>query len=140
MRSGRYVLLTLLCCVALLTGCGASADSNSAVSSSADSVHQAWIDAVRAGDIDAALALIDPELPQRDVFARDAVTRMQDYMTNAASPTGSLQSVEVEPVSGNEGRSVWQFVQKRWCYRAELINRDDQWFVSRWGQTSVNCP
>ncbi|NTU85398.1 MAG: hypothetical protein HGA45_39605, partial [Chloroflexales bacterium] len=84
--------------------------------------------------------LADPELPQREQFAREAVSRMQDYLTSPASPTGALQDVTVEPVSDGVGRSVWQFAQKRWCYRAELVSRGERWYVSRWGQTSVDCP
>jgi hypothetical protein len=104
-----------------------------------DAVHQAWIAAIREGDEDASLALVDPELPQRDQFAREAVGRMREYLTSPASPTGALEDVTVEPVANGVGRSVWQFAQKRWCYRTELIDRGGRWYVSRWGQTSVDC-
>lgn len=126
----------------LLAGCGGDGTGSSGASSpsSPDAVHEAWVAAVRDGDLAGAEALADPTLPDPAAFARDAVARMQDYMTNAASPTGPLQEVTVEPVADDVGRSVWQFAQKRWCYRAELVSRDAQWFVSRWGQTSVDCP
>ena len=94
---------------------------------------------MQEGDGDAALALVDPELPEREQFAREAVGRMREYLTSPASPTGALESVTVEPVTDGVGRSVWQFAQKRWCYRAELVSRAERWYVSRWGQTSVDC-
>ena len=135
-------LWALLCCLIALGGCGGSVEPNqpgSATAATADDTHRAWVTAVREGNTDAALALVDPTMAERDTFARDAVARMQDYLTNAASPTGALQDVAIEPVSNGEGRSVWQFAQKRWCYRAELVSRDSSWYVSRWGQTSTNC-
>lgn len=141
-RSCRYSLLVLLCSLISLGACGGSATSAEPAPpalSSADAVHEAWVQAVRDGDTDAAVALTDPQLSQRDLFARDAVNRMQEYMTSPRSPTGALQDIVVEPVSNNVGRSAWQFAQKRWCYRAELVSRDDRWYISRWGQTSVDC-
>lgn len=142
------LLVPLLLALALIAaGCGASSGASATSGETreappaqgADATHEAWITAVRAGDTDAAVALTDPELSQRDLFARDAVSRMQEYLTSPMSPTGALQDVTVEPVSDNVGRSVWQFAQKRWCYRAELVSRADRWYVSRWGQTSVDC-
>ena len=132
-------LLFLLFALAVLAaGCGASSNQNDAPASAHDA-HQAWVDAIRAGDGDAALALTDPELPDRALFARDAVNRMQEYLSSPASPTGALEDVTVEPVVDGVGRSVWQFAQKRWCYRTELVSRGEGWYVSRWGQTSVDC-
>lgn len=131
-----FVLLVLVLAV-LAAGCGVT--NESAALQSADAAHEAWIAAVRAGDKDAALALTDPELPQREQFARDEVNRLQEYLTSPASPTGPLENVTVDPVRDGVGRSVWQFAAKRWCYRAELVSRGGGWFVSRWGQTSVDC-
>ena len=133
----RLAVLVLALAV-FAAGCGASGN-DAAAPRNADEVHQAWVQAIRAGNGDAALALTDPELPQRETFAREAVNRMQDYLTSPASPTGALEDVTVEPVSDGVGRSIWQFAQKRWCYRAELISRAERWYVSRWGQTSVDC-
>ncbi len=131
--------LTLLALAVLTAGCGtASGDDRSELRNS-DAVHQAWITAIQEGDGDAALALVAPDLPEREQFAREAVNRMREYMTSPASPTGALEGVTVEPVADGMGRSVWQFAQKRWCYRAELVSRDERWYVSRWGQTSVDC-
>jgi hypothetical protein len=130
--------LLLLALAVLAAGCGAS-DSESAPPASAHDTHQAWIDAIRAGDVDAATDLTDPELPERAQFARDAVNRMQEYLRSPASPTGALERVSVDHRVDGVGRSVWQFAQKRWCYRAELVSRGERWYVSRWGQTSVNC-
>lgn len=130
--------LLVLALAVVVAGCGATSDS-ATTSQTVDAVHQAWVAAIREGDTDAALALTDPDLPQRETFAREAVSRMQDYLTSPASPTGALQDVTVEPVSDGIGRSVWQFAQKRWCYRAELISHAERWYVSRWGQTSVDC-
>lgn len=130
--------LLVLALAVVAAGCGATG-TGSTQPQSADAVHEAWVAAVRRGDADAALALTDPELPQRELFAREAVSRMQDYLTSPASPTGALQDVTVEPVSDGVGRSVWQFAEKRWCYRTELVSRAERWFVSRWGQTSVDC-
>lgn len=129
----------ILALAALVAGCGATGPEQRAPAS-ADAVHQAWVQAVRDGDLTAAERLADPTLPDPAAFARDAVARMQDYLTSAASPTGPLEDVTVEPVADGVGRSVWQFAAKRWCYRAELISREGSWFISRWGQTSVACP
>jgi len=136
--SGLLILIVLALAV-VAAGCGVATGHGSAQPQGADAVHEAWVTAVRGGDADVALALTDPELAQREQFAREAVSRMQDYRTNAASPTGALEDVTVEPVSDGVGRSVWQFAEKRWCYRAELVSRAASWFVSRWGQTSVDC-
>jgi hypothetical protein len=132
------VALFLLIGTALIAGCGASTTENAAPAS-AHATHEAWVTALRNGDEEAATGLADPSLPDPAAFARDAVTRMQDYITSSASPTGPLQDVTIEPVVDGVGRSVWQFSAKRWCYRAELVSRGDNWFVSRWGQTSVDC-
>lgn len=137
-RITPLLVLLVLALAILGAGCGAAND-DSVGPQSADAVHQEWIEAVRQGHEDAALTLTDPELPQREQFARDAVNRMQEYVTSSASPTGPLENVGVEPVSEGVGRSVWQFAAKRWCYRAELVSRGERWFVSRWGQTSVDC-
>jgi hypothetical protein len=131
----------VLALAVLAAGCGAAASGTATdLPHNADGTHETWVTAVREGDVDAALALTDPELSQREQFAREAVSRMQDYLTSPASPTGALQDITVEPVSDGVGRSVWQFAQKRWCYRAELVSRAERWYVSRWGQTSVACP
>jgi hypothetical protein len=130
--------LLLLALVVTAAGCGATSD-DTPQPLSADAAHEAWIFALREGDQDTALALTDPDLPERATFAREAVSRMREYLTSPASPTGALQNVAVEPVSDGVGRSVWQFANKRWCYRAELVSREGGWFVSRWGQTSVEC-
>jgi len=134
----RLAVLLLLALAVFAAGCG-SASGDTAQPQSADETHQAWIEALRAGNGDAAVALTDPDLSNRSQVARDAVSRMQDYLTSPASPTGALENVTLKPVSNGVGRSVWQFAQKRWCYRAELVSRDSSWYVSRWGQTSVDC-
>jgi hypothetical protein len=127
----------VLIALAVVAGCSTTTDTPQP--QHPDAVHQAWITAIREGNTDAALALTDPDLPERDQFAREAVGRMREYLTSPASPTGALEGVTVEPVSDGVGHSVWQFAQKRWCYRAELIDRGGRWYVSRWGQTSVDC-
>ncbi len=135
----RWLSVALL----LLAGCGSAGQgitpATAPQGASGDMIHQAWVDAVRAGDHAAAQALIDPALPDPALIAHDAVTRMQDYLTNAASPTGALQAVTLLPVAGDVGLSVWQFAKKRWCYRTTLVQRDARWYVQRWGQTS-QCP
>lgn len=131
-------VLLLFALAVLAAGCGVTEPEGSP-QASADDVHAAWVQAVREGDTAATERLADPTLPDPAAFARDAVVRMQDYLTNPASPTGPLENVSVEPVADGAGRSVWQFAHKRWCYRAELVSREGRWFVSRWGQTSVGC-
>lgn len=132
------LFLLLLALAVLAAGCGA-AEPEGTAPASADTAHAAWVQAVREGDTATAERLADPSLPDPSAFARDAVTRMQDYLNNPASPTGPLENVSVELVADGAGRSLWQFAQKRWCYRAELVSREGSWFVSRWGQTSVGC-
>ncbi|GAB4440266.1 MAG: hypothetical protein OHK0015_36040 [Chloroflexi bacterium OHK40] len=132
------VLFLLLALAVLAAGCG-TAEPEGTAPPSADTAHAAWVQAVRAGDTAAAERLADPSLPDPAAFARDAVARMQDYLTNPASPTGPLENVSVEPVADGAGRSVWQFAEKRWCYSTQLVSREGGWFVSRWGQTSVGC-
>lgn len=142
LRFNQPCLLTLALLLALallVAGCGVTASNDNAQSQSPDAVHHAWVRAMEEGDENAARALVDPELPEREQFAREAVGRMQEYTTSPASPTGPLEDVSVEPVVDGMGRSVWQFAHKRWCYRAGLISRSEQWYVSRWGQTSVDC-
>ncbi len=132
---GRMIAkLLLLALILFAPSCGAPSQAT------ADTVHQAWIAAIRAGDAATAQRLADPTLPDPAAFAQDAVSRMRDYLTNPTSPTGALQDVTVEFVVDGVGRSVWQFANKRWCYRAELVSQNDRWYISRWGQTSVACP
>jgi hypothetical protein len=131
------IVTCVLLALVVLAGCSTTTDTEQP--ERPDAVHQAWITAIRAGNTDAALTLVDPDLPEQDQFAREAVARMREYLTSPASPTGALEGITVEPVSDSVGRSVWQFTQKRWCYRAELIDRGGRWYVSRWGQTSVDC-
>ena len=138
-RISPLVTLLLLALAMVATGCGKAAGDDNTEQRSPDATHQAWLTAIREGDADAALALTDPELPERVQFAREAVSRMREYLSSPASPTGALEDVTVEPVSDGVGRSVWQFAQKRWCYRTELVSRNAAWYVSRWGQTSVDC-
>lgn len=133
-RGRTLARLALLALILFAPSCGAPAPTT------ADTVHQAWIAAIRAGDAAAAQRLADPTLPDPAAFVQDAVSRMQDYLTSPASPTGALQDVTVESVVDGVGRSVWQFAHKRWCYRAELVSQNDRWYVSRWGQTSIACP
>ncbi len=133
-RGRTIAKLALLALILFAPSCGTPSQAT------ADTVHQAWIAAIRAGDAAAAQRLADPTLPDPATFAQDAVHRMQDYLTNPTSPTGALQDVTVEAVVDGVGRSVWQFAHKRWCYRATLISSNDHWYVSRWGQTSVACP
>jgi hypothetical protein len=137
-RPTTFLLALLLLALVVTAGCGVTSDETPQPLS-ADAAHEVWIAALREGNQDGALVLTDPDLPERATFAREAVSRMQEYLTSPASPTGALQHVAVEPVSDGVGRSVWQFANKRWCYRAELVSREGSWFVSRWGQTSVEC-
>jgi hypothetical protein len=136
-QSPLPIITCVLLALVVLAGC--STTTNPEQPQHPDAVHQAWIAAIRQGNGDAALVLVDPELPERDQFAREAVARMREYLTSPASPTGALEGVIVEPVVDGVGRSVWQFAQKRWCYRTELTDRGGRWYVSRWGQTSVAC-
>jgi uncharacterized protein YceK len=136
-QSPLPIVICVLLALVVLAGC--STTTKMEQPQRPDAVHQAWIAAIRAGDTDAARALTNPDLPERDQFAREAVARMREYLTSPASPTGALEGVMVEPVADGAGRSVWQFAQKRWCYRAELIDRGGRWYISRWGQTSVDC-
>jgi hypothetical protein len=133
-RGCTLAKLALLALILYAPSCGAPAPAT------ADAVHQAWIQAIRAGDAATAQQLADPTLPDPAAFAQDAVSRMREYLTSPASPTGALQDVTVEAVVDGVGRSVWQFANKRWCYRAELVSQNNRWYISRWGQTSVACP
>jgi hypothetical protein len=137
--TASVLAVLLLFALAVLTASCGVTEPEGGPPASADAVHAAWVQAVREGDTAVAERLADPTLPDPIAFARDAVARMQDYLTNPASPTGPLENVSVEPVADGAGRSVWQFAQKRWCYRAELVSREGRSFVSRWGQTSVSC-
>ncbi|NTU85695.1 MAG: hypothetical protein HGA45_41230 [Chloroflexales bacterium] len=138
-RGSTIAKLLLLALLLIAPGCGNASRPGDSAPTSANAAHQAWVAALRAGGGDAALALVDPAMPEREPFAREAVARMREYLTSPASPTGALEGVTLEPVVDGVGRSVWQFAQKRWCYRAELVRRDAGWYVSRWGQTSVDC-
>ncbi|KAB8330862.1 hypothetical protein SD80_027625 [Scytonema tolypothrichoides VB-61278] len=63
------VLFLLLALAVLAAGCGATADDDRTELRSPDAVHEAWVAAIREGDGDAALALVDPELSEREPFA-----------------------------------------------------------------------
>src|SRR5690606_9817739 len=115
------VLFLLLALAVLASGCGAATGDDRIELRSPDAVHQAWVGAIREGDGDAALALVDPAVPDRGHVDREAVGRRGECLTSPASPTGALEGGSVGPVADGVGRSVWQFAQKRWCYRAELV-------------------
>ena len=142
--SGFIVLVMVTACGAATSSSPTDAPAAAPTTAGVDrqdpnAVHAAWLAALQDGDLPAAERLVDAGAPDSALVVQDAVRRMQDYLHNPASPTGALQQVAVTPVASDSGASVWQFANKRWCYRTTLIQRDTAWAVQAFGQTSV-CP
>jgi hypothetical protein len=137
-RSRRhYHLLWLLAVV--LVSCGGT----TSITETPEAVHARWIAALRENDRTAALMVISPNLPQRELFVDQTLRTMQDLMASPRSPTGALQGVDLHPPTdqGQAKRaiSIWRFAKKTWCYQTELIATTGGWRVVDWGQIA-QCP
>jgi hypothetical protein len=82
----RHLLLVIL--ATLLFGCGSASD----VTQTPEAIHARWIAAMRANDRAAALALVDPGMPRRELFVDQALRTMHDLMTTPSSPSGPLHA------------------------------------------------
>ena len=118
----------------ILAGCGTSTN----VVETPEAIHVRWLAAVRANDRAAALALISPEMAEREVFVDQTLQTMQDLMTTPSSPTGALIVIETRtPTDHGQGKrviSVWHFAKKTWCYATDLTASTTGWRVAQWGQ------
>ena len=93
----------------MLVGC----TSTTAVSETSEAIHVRWLAAVRANDRAAALALVDADMAEREIFIDQTLQTMQDLMTTPSSPTGALIVIETRtPTDAGQGKrviSVWHF-------------------------------
>jgi hypothetical protein len=98
---------------------------------------------VRANDRAAALALVDADMAEREIFVDQTLQTMQDLMTTPSSPTGGLIVIETRtPTDEGQGKrviSVWHFAKKTWCYATDMTATRDGWRVTQWGQVA-RCP
>ena len=123
----------------MLVGC----TSTTAVSETPEAIHVRWLAAVRANDRAAALALVDADMAEREIFIDQTLQTMQDLMTTPSSPTGALIVIETRtPTDAGQGKrviSVWHFAKKTWCYATDMTATGDGWLVAQWGQIA-RCP
>ena len=123
----------------MLVGC----TSTTAVSETPEAIHVRWLAAVRANDRAAALALVDADMAEREIFIDQTLQTMQDLMTTPSSPTGALIVIETRtPTDAGQGKraiSVWHFANKTWCYATDLTMTGGGWRVAQWGQIA-RCP
>ena len=93
----------------MLVGC----TSTTAVSETPEAIHVRWLAAVRANDRAAALALVDADMAEREIFIDQTLQTMQDLMTTPSSSTGALIVIETRtPTDHGQGKrviSVWHF-------------------------------
>jgi len=131
----------ILCSVLLiiLVGCGGTTD----VTQTPEAIHVRWLAAVRNNDREAALALVDADMAEREIFVDQTLEAMQDLMTTPSSPTGALIVIETRPLTdkgqGKRAISVWHFANKTWCYATDMTATRDGWRVTQWGQVA-RCP
>jgi hypothetical protein len=123
----------------MLVGC----TSTTAVSETPEAIHVRWLAAVRGNDRAAALALVDADMAEREIFIDQTLQTMQDLMTTPSSPTGALIVIETRtPTDAGQGKraiSVWHFANKTWCYATDLTATGGGWRVAQWGQIA-RCP
>jgi hypothetical protein len=123
----------------MLLGCSATID----ITQTPEAIHTRWVAAVRANDRAAALAVVEPSIPQREQFVEQALRTMQDLMTAPSSPTGSLQRIDLQAPTneglGKRAISVWRFAKKTWCCEAGLAASAAGWRIMSWGQVA-RCP
>jgi len=123
----------------ILAGCGISTN----VIETPEANHVRWLAAVRANDRAAALALVDADMAERELFVDQTLQTMQDLMTTPSSPTGALIVIETRtPIDQGQGKrviSVWHFAKKTWCYATDLTASTTGWRVVQWGQIA-RCP
>ena len=123
----------------MLVGC----TSTTAVSETPEAIHVRWLAAVRANDRAAALALVDADMAEREIFIDQTLQTMQDLMSTPSSPTGALIVIETRtPTDAGQGKraiSVWHFANKTWCYATDLTATGGGWRVAQWGQIA-RCP
>jgi len=123
----------------MLAGCGTSTN----VIETPEAIHVRWLAAVRANDRAAALALVDADMAERELFVDQTLQTMQDLMTTPSSPTGALLTIEPRaPTDAGQGKrviSVWHFANKTWCYATDLTATGGGWRVAQWGQIA-RCP
>jgi hypothetical protein len=123
----------------MLVGC----TSTTAVSETPEAIHVRWLAAVRANDRAAALALVDADMAEREIFIDQTLQTMQDLMTTPSSPTGALIVIETRtPTDAGQGKraiSVWHFANKTWCYATDMTTTGGGWRVAQWGQIA-RCP
>ena len=125
--------------VIMLVGCG----TTTAVTETPEAIHVRWLAAVRGNDRTAALALVDADMAEREIFIDQTLQTMQDLMTTPSSPTGTLIVIETRtPTALGQGKrviSVWHFANKTWCYATDLTASTTGWRVAQWGQIA-RCP
>lgn len=136
MRSilGLFILLLLTAC----TGGGSSAFGQS---STAEEVHQAWVQAMRNNDRDAALA-VAANMELKSAFVDSELNTIRGYVSGDRH--GALQSVDVRPPTeqgaGREGISVWRFERSIVCFATTMASENGSWRVTRWGTIGRGCP
>ena len=125
----------------LLASCGGnSGGSVPDAATSPEQVHSAWVEAMKANNRDALLALA-ADMEFKTNFVDDNLRPLQERLR--AAKDGKLQSVDVrsptDEGAGKIGVSVWKFEKHTACYRTVLSAVGGIWKVSSWG-VMYECP
>lgn len=136
----RYLLGLAL--IALMTACGPASPSATTVDrSDPAAVNTAWLAAIQANDIDAALALYDGG--SGDANAINVKNYMEMVARRAASQ-GALQQVAtlslVDHGPTKRAYTLWSYEQKALCFTSDLNQLDGKWTVTGWyAKSSGEC-
>lgn len=136
MRRQLIVLTFVLIFAALLAACAAGQDARSA-----DEVHAAWVEALRANDRQAAQTLVASDA----TLDLDWALTQAQYLVTLDSPLmGRLVAVDVETPeprgAGQVGRSIWRMERLTSCFHTTLAQTSAGWRVTGWEERRTGCP
>ncbi len=142
-----WVVISLL----LLSACGGNSPGGpsgaaGATPSSAEAIHEAFLDALRANDREQVLALTvdDQQAARAETWLRMIQSYMHSTTTEGPHATGGkLSAVEVVKLedrgAARRGWSRWAYAQKTICHIAELAQTPRGWRVTSFHTTSAPC-
>jgi hypothetical protein len=137
----EQIVLILALASLLLVGCGGNSGGSAPnTATTPEQLHSAWVEAIKANNRDALLALA-ADMEFKTNLVDDNLRPLQERLR--AAKDGQLQSVDVrsptDEGAGKIGVSVWKFEKHTACYRTVLSAVNGVWKVSSWG-VMYACP